>query len=120
MKITATEHQEQVAIFQWAAFNRRKYPELDLLLAIPNGGKRHIGTAKKLKAEGVKSGVPDITLQVARGGFNGLWIELKAGKGKPTPNQLLWLHNLTEQDYLAVVCVGAKAGIQQIEDYINL
>ncbi len=30
--------------------------------AVPNGGNRNIITAKKLKAEGVKAGVPDITI----------------------------------------------------------
>ncbi len=30
--------------------------------AVPNGGNRNIITAKKLQAEGVKSGVPDITI----------------------------------------------------------
>ena len=115
-----SEHAHQVTIFAWAAIMRRKYPELDLLYAVPNGGKRHIGTAKKLKAEGVRSGVPDIALPVARGGFHSLFIELKAGKGKPTPNQLLWLHNLSEHNNLAVVCVGADAAIRQIEAYLEM
>jgi hypothetical protein len=30
--------------------------------AVPNGGNRNMVTAKKLKAEGVKSGVPDIAI----------------------------------------------------------
>ena len=67
-----TEHAHQKAIFCWAANNFNKWPELQLMFAIPNGGTR--GDDKKsrtirggkLKAEGVKAGVPDIFLPVPR------------------------------------------------------
>ena len=58
--IKKTEHTEQVALFDWARANEPRHLQLGLLFAIPNGGKRHVGTGRKLKAEGVKSGVPDI------------------------------------------------------------
>jgi len=65
------EHQIQVAIAQY----------LDLRglcwWAVPNGGRRNIGTARKLKAEGVKSGIPDITL-IHKGRYYG--IEVKKPK----------------------------------------
>jgi hypothetical protein len=56
------EHEEQVALFEWAAWNSSKYKELELMFAIPNGGQRHVVVARKLKDEGVKAGVPDIFL----------------------------------------------------------
>ena len=66
------EHLEQVQVFEWAGFAMAagKYPELKLMHAIPNGGKRDIVTAKKIKNEGGLSGVPDIFLPVARGGLS--------------------------------------------------
>ena len=64
--LTGSEHEEQVALFEWAEWNKRQYPELELMFAIPNGGQRHVVVAKKLKDEGVKAGVPDIFLPVAR------------------------------------------------------
>ena len=75
--ITPTEHEEQVALFQWAAANEAQYPSLAMLAAIPNGGYRPMTTAAMLKAEGVKAGYPDILLDVARGPYHGLRIELK-------------------------------------------
>ena len=75
------EDAEQRVIFQWAAMETAACPELWLLYAIPNGGKRAIKTAIALKAQGVKSGVPDMCLPVARGGYHGLYIELKRQKG---------------------------------------
>lgn len=76
------EHQEQVALFRWAACLEAQHPELKLMYAIPNGGARHIAVARKLKAEGVKAGMPDICLPVARQTFHALYIEMKSEKGK--------------------------------------
>lgn len=115
-----SEHQEQVAIFQWIDLKKETFPELSLLFSIPNGSHRHIGTAVKLKREGVKSGVSDMFLPVATKGFNGLWLELKVGKNKATKHQMLWLNNMVEQGYMAVVCVGAAAAIQTICDYLEI
>lgn len=53
-----SESQEQIYLFQWAELNRRRMPELGLLFHVPNGGKRSMATARRLKAEGVKAGVP--------------------------------------------------------------
>ena len=67
-----SEHAEQVALFKWAEFAAARWPELTLMHAIPNGGHRNKITAARLKAEGVRAGVPDICLPVARGGWHGL------------------------------------------------
>lgn len=72
-----TESVEQQCLFRWAAFQSGKYPELKLLYHVPNGGSRKKSEAGRFKAEGVKAGVPDLCLPVARGGYHGLYIELK-------------------------------------------
>lgn len=56
--IVPTEHQEQVALFQWLEIAAKRDDRLSMAFAIPNGGARHPVVAAKLKAEGVKSGVP--------------------------------------------------------------
>lgn len=55
-----TEAQEQMTLFSWAAMQSGKYPELNLLYHVPNGGSRHKAEAGRLRAEGVKAGVPDL------------------------------------------------------------
>ena len=57
-----SESSHQKALFAWAALSVGKYPALAFMFAIPNGGLRDIRTASTLKAEGVRSGVPDIFL----------------------------------------------------------
>ncbi|OAA94105.1 VRR-NUC domain-containing protein [Clostridium coskatii] len=116
----ASESVEQICLFRWAAYEEGKYPELALMHHIPNGGKRNITTAKRLKLEGVKSGVPDISLPVARNGFHGLYIELKKKKGNgTTKNQDCWLKSLNAQGYYAIVCKGWEEASKEILDYLG-
>lgn len=121
MRAIPTEHQEQCALFDWAAWMESRLPELRLLHAIPNGGKRDIRTAAMLKAEGVKPGVPDICLPVPRGGKHGLYIELKRRKGGTVSEaQQAWIRALCGQGYACTVCHGWDAARDEIMNYLRL
>ncbi|HAC16943.1 MAG TPA: VRR-NUC domain-containing protein [Bacteroidetes bacterium] len=113
------EHLEQVALFQWASLNDERIPELKLMFHIPNGGHRHKAVAAKMKAEGVKAGVPDILLACPRDGFHGLFIEMKAGKNRTTKSQNEWIQRLLGVGYLAVVCYGFEEAKKEIMDYLD-
>jgi hypothetical protein len=90
------------------------------MFAIPNGGKRDPVTAVRLRDEGVKPGVPDVCLPVARQGWHGLFIELKYGRNKTTDKQNEWLDRLMEQGYLAVVVWGWNEAVAVIEAYLEM
>lgn len=109
-------HQE--ALFEWAAYHMDCMPELEYMHYIPNGGKRDKRTAVALKRQGVKAGVPDICLPVARNGYHGLYIELKAGKNKATKSQEKWQKFLNSQGYYAVICYGWHEAAKVIEEYL--
>nr|WP_110461497.1 VRR-NUC domain-containing protein [Ruminiclostridium sufflavum] len=94
-------------------------PELELMYHIPNGGKRNITTAKRLKAEGVKAGVPDICLPVPRGVYHGLYIELKAGRNITTEKQDEWLEALDSNGYFTAVCYGWEKASKVITNYLK-
>lgn len=114
-----TEAQEQETLFEWARMMEGKYPELALLHAIPNGGSRHPVEAKHLKAQGVKAGIPDIFLPVARQGYHGLYIEMKRRKGgRVSVEQKKMLMALQQQGYKAVVCEGWDWARTAIEKYL--
>ena len=114
------EHREQVRLFAWAEWARIEWPELGLLFAVPNGGARDVVTGKRLKDEGVKRGVPDVWLPVARQGYHGLVIELKADERKrPSKEQERWIRELMEQGYLAVVCPGCEAAKGVLRSYLD-
>lgn len=116
---SGTEHGHQVALLQWCAMNRDKYPELELLHAIPNGGTRNKAEAAKLKAEGVKAGVSDLFLPVARGGFHGLYLEMKRPGEKANAKQLKWGEKVKAQGYAFIVCDHWEKGKENLLSYLD-
>jgi len=117
---TASESVEQQCLFRWAAWQVGQNPELKLLYHIPNEGKRSAALGAKMKREGLKAGVPDICLPVARGKYHGLYIEMKAGKNKPTEKQKEWLADLSAQGYATAVSYGWEEASKVIMKYLNM
>ena len=122
------EHHHQAHLITWATFKAKtEFPCLDTIYAIPNGGNRNIVTATKLKREGVKRGVPDLHLPVARHGFHSLYIEMKkpalkpkrGGKGGVSADQEDWHKRLRREGNKVAVCYSADEGKRVIEDYLK-
>ncbi|EPA95271.1 VRR-NUC domain-containing protein [Pseudomonas sp. G5(2012)] len=103
---------------------RARMPEVaDLIFHVPNGGHRVKAVAAKLKAQGVKAGIPDLVLPMARGGFFGLYIEFKATPpydAAISDSQHERIRKLNAQGYLAVVCRGHFDTMEQIRAYLRL
>ena len=87
---------------------------------IPNEGKRSAATGARLKAEGLKAGVPDVCLPTAHGGYIGLYIEMKVKPNKPTENQKQWLRDLRKAGHMTAVCYTWEEAKNLIEEYIRL
>ena len=115
-----SEETEQITVMEWASLMAKQAPELDLLFHIANGGERHPAVAQKLKKAGVKKGVPDLFLPVARGGAHGLWVEMKRRKGgKVSPEQKEWMSALEAQGYVCVVAHGSDEACDAIWQYLE-
>ena len=141
-----SEDSHQAALFCWAntarryglreALIRESYnvvpqghfipqPCLQLLHAIPNGGKRDARTAAKLKATGVKSGVYDVFLPVARCGFHGLYVEMKKESERRKKNgglrdeQIGFGHAVREQGYATRVAYHWLEAVVFITEYLT-
>lgn len=108
-----SEANEQQAVVEYCAW--KHIP----VFHIPNGGSRHPAEAARLKAQGVKAGVPDLCIPVARGNYHSLYIEMKAPKGRISEKQSEWLALLREQGMCAIVCYGAENAIQAINAYME-
>ncbi|MBA1194978.1 VRR-NUC domain-containing protein [Pseudomonas entomophila] len=115
------EGQEQAALIKEIEL---RYPAVaKLIYHVPNGGHRHKLVAIKLKAQGVRAGVPDLVLPMARGGYFGLYIEFKAtppNDAEISASQHSYIQALNEQGYLAVVCRGHFDAMQALRDYLAL
>ena len=118
--IELSEAQEQELLFEWAARESHRWPELRMMFHIPNGGSRDIREAANLKKQGVKSGVPDIFLAVPRGGYHGLFIEMKRRDGgRLSVAQREWIDALREIDYRVEVCKGFGPAAKVLLEYLN-
>jgi hypothetical protein len=77
---------------------------------VPNGGKRHVAVAVKLKKAGVKAGAPDIFIFTPPPAFpdkKGTVIELKRRiGGTVSDEQEDWLEALNDLGWYTAVCRG--------------
>ena len=127
--VEPTEHQIQSAIVEWANITSCGYCYRKIghyLFSIPNGGLRCIKTAKRLKKEGLKSGVSDLFLAFPswdwRGIKNkhGLFIEVKSTNGKISLLQKEFMKRMDEVKYHTVIVKSVDEGIQAIKDYLGM
>jgi len=112
-----SESSQQKALFAWAAQSVGKYPQLAYMFAVPNGFFATIAQKGKMKAEGLRSGVPDIFLlsRAWKGigyveGYAGCFIEMKIEKyrnrkdGGCSEEQIDFINYATSAGYYCKVC----------------
>lgn len=126
----SNEHFEQVQVVGWARANAYREPALDYLYAAVNGaklpyrrnewGQRYSKEAERLKAEGLRPGIPDLFLPAARQHYHGLYIEMKFGDNTTSPDQDEVIEYLRRAGYKVEVCYSADEAIQALEDYLGL
>ena len=117
-----SESQHQMAVIKWSqqASIREKWPELKLLYHVPNERICDQRQGRMFKLMGVKRGVPDLTLPVARGQYHGLYIEMKDDTGAPTDDQNWWGEQLLAQGYMWEICHGWESAVRVLEWYLTL
>jgi hypothetical protein len=95
-----SESAEQIGFVNWFEANFQGVR----IFHIPNGGHRAISVGKKMKAEGVKPGVPDLYIPAWK-----IWIEMKRAKGgKLSDDQVDWYDYLTGIGDTVIIGRGAK------------
>lgn len=113
------EHQIQSEYFDKLK-NIPEVPELDFIFAIPNGGKRNIVTAMKMKKEGVKRGVPDIMIPIVKNNSPGMFLETKTPEGTESKYQIRYRKFLLSQGYQHKICRSAKELLDTTLDYLEI
>lgn len=114
------EDAAQAEVIRWARMRQAAAPELELLYHVPNGGKRGKLEACRLKAQGVRAGVPDLHLPIARGGYIGLWIEMKTSTGRLSEAQRKIIAMLRDEGHRVEVCRSAADAVEVLEDYMRV
>lgn len=115
-----SEHQIQCSICAWWRVAHQHYglPEF-ALYAVPNGGARDAITGARLKAEGVRRGIPDLFLAAPRNKLAGLFLELKRHGNTTSPEQREVLAYLQREGYATAVCYSASEAQDKIVQYLR-
>lgn len=118
-KVIPSEHDECLRFWQWAQLN----PLLaTYLIKNVNEGKRSFYVGKRLKAIGLRKGLPDYHLPYPNKNWRGLWLEMKRVDGKNKAkdhDQILWINKLRAIKQFAIFCYGADDAINAVIDYLN-
>jgi VRR-NUC domain len=110
------EQIDHINIVNWFHYN---YPELaDDFHHFANERVCSIQQGLLLKRMGVKKGVPDFFLALPLERYSGLWLELKVGKNKLSPEQEEFLNRKTQRGYLCAACWGFEAAKELIITYL--
>lgn len=113
-------HQYALLLWSQQPSVRARYPELCMLYHVENERRCTPQQAARRKRMGVKRGVPDLCLPVQRGGYAGLYLELKKPGGRLSESQQWWQEHLELQGYRAAVCYGWEEARKCLEKYLNL
>ena len=109
MIVSHSEHEEQVALVNWFSDNFKE-PDY-VIFAVPNGGKRWIKEAGRLKAEGTKAGVSDLII-ITHGKV--IFLEMKKLNGKLSDKQKEFNENVEHLGFISIVCYGASDASEKI------
>ena len=121
------EEPEQIAFINWMA---NALPEtFEYTFHPANGGKRHVATAKRMKALGQKKGVPDLFMDLPKYDpetgrpYFGMRAEFKATpphNSALSTEQKAWLARLSRRGYFAVPAKGLAELQRLVTWYANL
>lgn len=113
-KRLSLEHLEQVGLVSWW---KERYPHLPII-SIPNGGKRSISEAKRIRAEGGTAGANDLVCALPYG--KTLWIEMKKIKGGKISKEQAEFHaQLESLGHKVIVGYGAEDASRKVLDHFK-
>lgn len=121
-----SENEIQAAFFDWLAVHEKKYPDLSLMFAIPNGSHKSPAARGLFKRTGLKPGVPDCCLPIAlvgsllKPGYVSLWIEFKSKRGVISDVQQAWIAALRANAHRVEICRSWIEAANVVIDYLDL
>lgn len=121
------EGNEQAVLIRWLLGEMKRGEAVgklyDVTYHVPNGGQRSKSTGAAMKRQGVKSGVSDLVVMDARGGWFGLYMEFKASPPHTAAlaqSQHDWLTLAYDRGYCAVLAVGLEEAKAVLREYAAL
>lgn len=114
-RVSHPESELQRACMKWM---RLQYPKL-MMFSVPNGGYRNRREAAIMVSEGIRTGVSDLILLKACGGYHGLCVEMKWANGRQSDAQKEFQFIVEQEGYLYRIARSFDAFKDLIERYVN-
>ena len=117
-----SEYDQQKIVVAWW---RDIYPQYPMSIRLSmNGLPKGSGRAaairvSMMRTQGMTDAEADLLFCVARGNYNGLFVEMKDFGKKPTADQLEYLQYQRDNGYQAVWAEGAEEAIRLTTEYMN-
>tara|TARA_R100001377_G_scaffold80161_1_gene58824 strand:- start:1772 stop:2164 length:393 start_codon:yes stop_codon:yes gene_type:complete len=97
-----------------------KHPKVRYCASLGGQYQKHVSQRNKATATGYVKGFPDLQITEARGGYFGLFVEIKLDKRcYPSQVQKDWSNDLNERGYKSVITKGFDDTIQEIDNYLS-
>lgn len=112
-----TESLIQQHFMQWL---KLQYPSVfEVTASFPNEGRRSFKNASRMKAEGLKKGMPDIGIFYPTSKHHGMFIEFKSAKGRLSETQCYRIELLVALGYYCCVCWTLETAQEEVRKYLN-
>ena len=95
-----------------------QYPKVKYCASLGGQYQRYPSQRTKAKETGYVKGFPDLQICEARGGYFGLFIEVKVKGAYPTKEQKEWIEDLNNRGYHAECLKGLSNIISVIDEYL--
>lgn len=123
--IELSERQIQSLFMQWVQVQYPPYRQL--LIHIPNEGKRSLAEGRRQKELGLMRGVSDLFFAYPVKDrtsnqwwkYHGLWLEMKKKSGRETKEQISFRERMLSQGYQAQVAHSFDEAREIFEEYIR-
>ncbi len=118
-EVIPSEYEECKLFWDWCQLN---FLIKKVTAHIVNEGRRSFSQGSKLKKIGLRKGVSDYFIGLPRGGYYGVWIEMKIKnrkRARVSPDQIEWVSLMRCAGFYAFVSYGGDEAIQFMKDYIG-
>nr|MCK4930412.1 VRR-NUC domain-containing protein [Nanoarchaeota archaeon] len=95
------------------------YPKAWYCASLGGQYQQYYSQRNRAKRTGYIKGFPDLQILTGRGGFFGMFIEIKTHKGRATKQQEDWIQYLNDNNYYAVIGKGLPMILDEIDKYMN-
>lgn len=118
------ESLHQIEIFLWIKEHEEEYPVLKTIFHTPNSFfGTNFGVIQWLKKLGMRKGVYDIIIPIAKQGYAAYWIEIKKEKSKLTTEQKQFqelINKYSDTPTKFEIFYDSESCLKSIKEYLQI